>query len=219
MLNFLFAKNKTGFVDGTIKKPDQGSPNLMAWLRCDAMIKGWLNMAMEKEIRTSVKYAATAQGMWTDMKERFGKASAPRAYELKQSLSTTKQEGKQLTDLRDKERLYEFLLGFVDAEFETIRTQILAMQPIPSLMSAFQLMKDDEQQRAISGGKRLVHEPAAFQAHVPSKRDQGQSLNRPKLRDGKRGVGEQVEHCTLCGRDGHKKDECFKRIGYPEWWP
>ncbi|XP_076882240.1 uncharacterized protein LOC143530645 [Bidens hawaiensis] len=90
MENFLFAKNKVGFIDGTLKKPD---PNHMAWLRCDAMIKGWLNTAMEKEIRTSVKYATSAQEIWSDLQDRFGKESAPRAYELKQLLSMTKQEG------------------------------------------------------------------------------------------------------------------------------
>lgn len=90
MMNFLFAKNKTGFVDGSIKKPEQDSPTYMAWMRCDAMIKGWLNTAMEKEIRVSVKYASTAEEIWSDLQERFGKESAPRAYELKQSLTTTK---------------------------------------------------------------------------------------------------------------------------------
>lgn len=58
-------------------------------MRCDAMIKGWLTTAMEKEIRNSVKYAKTATEIWKDLKERFGKESAPKAYELKQSLNTT----------------------------------------------------------------------------------------------------------------------------------
>ncbi|KAJ0616771.1 putative retrotransposon Copia-like protein [Helianthus annuus] len=86
MTNFLFAKNKVGFIDGTIKKPNPSTAEYMGWMRCDAMIKGWLNTAMEKEIRNSVKYASTAEEMWKDLKERFGKQSAPRAYELKQTL-------------------------------------------------------------------------------------------------------------------------------------
>ncbi|XP_076920478.1 uncharacterized protein LOC143581613 [Bidens hawaiensis] len=61
MLNFLFAKNKVGFIDGTIKKPKSNNPTHMAWMRSGAMIKCWLHTAMEKEIRTSVKYAASAQ--------------------------------------------------------------------------------------------------------------------------------------------------------------
>ncbi|XP_076944543.1 uncharacterized protein LOC143615263 [Bidens hawaiensis] len=60
MMNFLFAKNKVGFVDGTLKKPEKTATDYMPWMRCDAMIKGWLTTAMEKEIRSSVKFAGTA---------------------------------------------------------------------------------------------------------------------------------------------------------------
>ncbi|KAK9055092.1 hypothetical protein SSX86_026172 [Deinandra increscens subsp. villosa] len=30
---------------------------------------------------------------------------------------------------------------------------------------------------------------------------------------------QEMKHCTFCNRDGHNRDGCFKRIGYPEWWP
>lgn len=48
---------------------------------------------MEKDIRLSVKYANTASEIWSDLEERFGKEGAPRAYELKQPLTTTRQQG------------------------------------------------------------------------------------------------------------------------------
>nr|GEV90989.1 putative ribonuclease H-like domain-containing protein [Tanacetum cinerariifolium] len=76
MTNFLFAKNKIEFVDGTIKKPEKGSKDYMPWMRVDDMIKGWLTTAMEKNIRNSVKYAGTASEIWSDLNERFGKESA-----------------------------------------------------------------------------------------------------------------------------------------------
>nr|GEV71830.1 putative Gag-pre-integrase domain, Gag-polypeptide of LTR copia-type [Tanacetum cinerariifolium] len=160
--------NKIGFIDGTIKKSEKTESNHMAWMRCDAIIKGWLTTAMEKEIRTSVKYANTSAEIWSDLRERFGKESAPRAYELKQAISNTRQDGltvstyytklrglwdgiqsvlptprcscnkcecglgKKLSELKEKERLYEFLIG-LDCEFSIVRTQILAMNPTPSL--------------------------------------------------------------------------------------
>ena len=67
MMNFLFAKNKIGFIDGSIKKPDKTAADYMAWTRCDAMIKGWLTTAMEKDIRISVKYANTSSEIWNDL--------------------------------------------------------------------------------------------------------------------------------------------------------
>nr|GEU66079.1 retrovirus-related Pol polyprotein from transposon TNT 1-94 [Tanacetum cinerariifolium] len=41
MMNFMFAKNKTGFIDGSIKKPETKSDKYLPWMRCDTMIKGW----------------------------------------------------------------------------------------------------------------------------------------------------------------------------------
>ncbi|XP_076898289.1 uncharacterized protein LOC143551828 [Bidens hawaiensis] len=93
MMNFLFAKNKTGFIDGTIKNPEITSPDYLTWMRCDAMIKGWLTTSMEKDIRNSVRYAETASEIWSDLLERFGKESAPRAFELKQQIAVTLQDG------------------------------------------------------------------------------------------------------------------------------
>ncbi|KAI3499150.1 hypothetical protein L1887_34943 [Cichorium endivia] len=201
MENFLFAKNKIGFVDGSIKKPEKTAATHMAWMRCDAMIKGWLTTAMEKEIRTSVKYAQTAAEIWKDLSERFGKESAPRAYELKQAISSTRQDGatvsayytklrglwdevqsvlptprcscekctcglsKSLNDLREKEKIYEFLMG-LDGEFSIVRTQILSMKPTPSLGNVYHLVAEDEQQRSITTTKRPTTEAAAFQAFV-----------------------------------------------------
>nr|GEX66769.1 protein transport Sec1a-like [Tanacetum cinerariifolium] len=98
MTNFLFAKNKTDFVDGTLKKPETSSSEYKSWMRCDAMIKGWLTTTMEKGIRDSVKYANTSSEIWSDLKERFGKESAPRAYELKKKITATRQEGSSKDD-------------------------------------------------------------------------------------------------------------------------
>ncbi|KAJ0581372.1 putative RNA-directed DNA polymerase [Helianthus annuus] len=117
--------------------------------------------------------------------------------------------GKSLRELREKEQLYEFLMG-LDGDFSVIRTQILTTKPITSLGNAYHLVAEDEKQRTISGGKRPVNEAVAFQASV--------KRNGPPTRTGqkeKRGTG----RCDHCGKDGHTRDGCFERIGYLEWWP
>lgn len=92
MKNFLFAKNKIGFINGTIEKPEEGSLTYMIWMRADAMIKCWLTTTMEKDIRSSVKSTSTAREIWAYLQERFGKESAPRVYELKQPFTITRQD-------------------------------------------------------------------------------------------------------------------------------
>ncbi|KAJ0602682.1 putative retrotransposon Copia-like protein [Helianthus annuus] len=64
MANFLLAKNKMGFVDRKIPKPEKAADIHMQWMRCDAMIIGWLTMAMDKDIMASVKYANASSEMW-----------------------------------------------------------------------------------------------------------------------------------------------------------
>ena len=76
MKDFLLAKNRAGFIDGSIKKPTESQEIFKSWQRSDALIKGWLTTAMEKDIRNSVKYAATAKEIWDDLEERFGKDPA-----------------------------------------------------------------------------------------------------------------------------------------------
>lgn len=61
MKDFLFAKNRAGFIDGSIAQPTPDSPELKPWQQSDAIIKGWLMTDMEKDIRNSVKYANTAK--------------------------------------------------------------------------------------------------------------------------------------------------------------
>ena len=120
--NFLFAKNKVQFVDGTLKKPEKTSEDYMLWMRCDAMIKGWLTTAMEKNIRASVKYASTAAEIWTDLLERFGKESAPRAYELRQQIAATRQGGTSVSTYYTKLR--------------SLWDEAQAVQPIPNCSCA-----------------------------------------------------------------------------------
>ena len=67
MNDFLVAKNRIGFIDGTISKPAEDQPKYRAWQRSDAIIKGWITIAVEKEIRNSVKYATTAKQIWEDL--------------------------------------------------------------------------------------------------------------------------------------------------------
>lgn len=98
MTNALLAKNKIGFVDGTLKQPAADSADLSFWIRCDAMVKGWIKSAMEKDVRKSVRYAKTAREIWSDLSERFGKGSAPRLYELRRDIACLRQD-KQLVAL------------------------------------------------------------------------------------------------------------------------
>lgn len=118
--------------------------------------------------------------------------------------------GKAPKKVKEKEKLYEFLIG-LDSDFAIIRTQILAMKPTSSLGNEYHLVVEDEQQRSITNTKRPITEVAAFEAFV--KREPGLTHQANKFM---KKHGNQLEHCSFYDKEGHTRDGCFKRVGYPE---
>lgn len=53
MSNALFAKNKIGFVDGTLLMPQEDLNKFTNWKICNAVVRGWLVSSMEKEIKST----------------------------------------------------------------------------------------------------------------------------------------------------------------------
>lgn len=111
--------------------------------------------------------------------------------------------GKQITLMREKERLYEFLMGLND-EYSVVKTQILSTKPTPTLGNAYHLVAEDERQRQISTSRQVVSDAAAFQ--VQGRRETTDRRNEKK--EGKR-------FCTHCHKNNHTVETCYKLIGYP----
>ncbi|KAJ0016785.1 hypothetical protein Pint_10899 [Pistacia integerrima] len=59
-MNALHSKNKAGFVDGTLKKPDVASPDFQPWIQCNAVVLAWLLSALSKELQSSAAHIETA---------------------------------------------------------------------------------------------------------------------------------------------------------------
>ncbi|XP_074305190.1 uncharacterized protein LOC141640232 [Silene latifolia] len=92
--NGLDAKNKLGFVDGTVKKPtDEGSYEAVAWRQCNAMVKGWLRSVIDEKLHSSITFSAAASvfDIWKELKERYSTGNAPRVHQLKSELSECRQ--------------------------------------------------------------------------------------------------------------------------------
>lgn len=106
----------------------------------------------------------------------------------------------------------------LNVEFSTTRTQILSMNPTPTLVTAYHLVTEDEHQRSILDHKRTTMDFAAFQAFTPSRREKfsTQKRNKSVQKNVKHSNNSELEHCDFCGRDGHNPEGCFKRIRYPE---
>ncbi|XP_040998951.1 uncharacterized protein LOC121244808 [Juglans microcarpa x Juglans regia] len=91
MLMALTAKNKVGFVDGSIAKPVGTSSLFHSWTRCNNMILSWLLNSLAKEIAASVIYVESAKEVWSDLQERFSQGNGPRIFQLQKSIASLMQ--------------------------------------------------------------------------------------------------------------------------------
>ncbi|GJZ24464.1 putative RNA-directed DNA polymerase [Tanacetum coccineum] len=249
MTNFLFAKNKVEFVDGTIKKPEKTSKEYMPWMRVDAMIKGWLTTTMEKNIRNSVKYADTASKIWSDLSERFGKESAPRANELKQKIASTRQSDAsvstyftQLWSIWDEAQFIQPFPRCTCNKCECDFGKKINEHQEKERLYEFLMGLDTEFsviRTQILATNPLPSLGTAYHMVAEDERQRAISnentthesaafkafqrrygpLGLNKERNGAKAVDEGNKHCTECSKDGHTREGYFKLIGYPEWWP
>ncbi|KAM1575047.1 hypothetical protein ACFX10_031510 [Malus domestica] len=90
----LSAKNKLGFVDGTLEAPDEKTkPNDFAsWKRCNVMIVSWILNSVEQTIHDSIVYYTTPQAIWQDLEDRFSQGNAPRIYQIQREIASISQD-------------------------------------------------------------------------------------------------------------------------------
>jgi hypothetical protein len=74
------AKNKLGFIDGTLEKPIVETSEYFAWDRCNNKVLSWILNYVSQEISSSIIYIEYAQEMWNDIKERFSQCNGPRIF-------------------------------------------------------------------------------------------------------------------------------------------
>ena len=69
MLISLSAKNKVGFIDGTIAKPLITDDHYRSWERCNSMMISWLLGVLDQTIARSVLYFRTSRDIWLNLEE------------------------------------------------------------------------------------------------------------------------------------------------------
>lgn len=118
---------------------------------------------------------------------------------------------RQLSEIRDNEKLYDLFTGFND-EYGTVKTQILSTKPTPSLVTAYHLISQDEQQRHITSGRRPLIEVSVLQ----DKKDVGRDDHHNFARDRSRDKG--ARYFDNCKKSNHSIITCYQIHGYPPGW-
>ena len=87
----LIAKNKLGFVRGTMAEPAADSPLHSQWNRCDKMVISWIFHAVEKKISDSILFSISSRQIWLDLELRFGQSDDTKFFQLKKDLYSISQ--------------------------------------------------------------------------------------------------------------------------------
>ena len=243
----LGAKLKLGFIDGSCPKPDVGHVDLQRWVRCDYMVTCWILNSMVQDLSEAFLYAQSACELWKEIAERYGQSNGPLVYHLERELSKISQGNLTIASyfnklkkcwdelqninglptcdcgkmrectcdvlekflLRDNNsKLIQFLMKLND-EYESVRSQILAMDPLTTVNKEYYIVQQIEKQKQVTNH---TFEPTAFFANMNNKGNNGGRKDvRGNRNDGKR-------FCTGCNQEGHTIDQCFEKIGYPDWY-
>ena len=113
-----------------------------------------------------------------------------------------------------KTRVYTFLDG-LDDRLDNIRAQVLQMSSFPSLEQAYAHVRRESNRQGmmIKNGQETVLNSIAMatQGYKPCEVNTSTSKfsnfkDKSKLK------------CSHCGGTRHTREQCFKIVGYPEWW-
>ena len=103
----------------------------------------------------------------------------------------------------------KFLMG-VNESFSQVRSQVLLMDPIPSVSKVYSLMIQEETQRSILNASVVKVDSTALAAKVST--DQVNHVTNLVNSSGK---GKDRPVCTHYGKTDHTMDKCYKLHGFP----
>jgi len=234
----LNAKNKLGFIDGTVQIPSAKSQqdDYASWKRCNDMILSWILNSISPELADSVIYSTTAQEVWEDLHDRFSQSNAPRIFQIERDIACTSQAQMtvaayytKLKGLWDelgsysstvcscgadhkRRQLMQFLMGLNDS-YKAIRGQILLLNPLPDVRQAYSSIIQEEKQHSLNDTQEAAETTA-----MTIQRDALTAL-AVRLGQGASSRSNSFNckplHCSYCDNDHHVRDTCWKLHGYP----
>ncbi|XP_019054315.1 PREDICTED: uncharacterized protein LOC109115092 [Nelumbo nucifera] len=92
MSNALLSKNKMAFVDGSLKKLDESSPDQFAWRKCNSLVITWLFNSLAWDLHDNVAYVDCFTDIWHDPEESFSQRNTPRIFHLKRELALIRKD-------------------------------------------------------------------------------------------------------------------------------
>ena len=242
--NAFRAKRKFGFINGSLKFPDeQENPvETEMWRTANSMIVGWIRASILPTIRSTVPFSPDACKMWNELKKRFSVGSGVRVHQLKFELAACKQEGSSVMEYFGKlSKKWEELLCCKPLPLCTCAaSDVYAKEYEEEKVHQFLMGLDEARYgnvvTTLIGSETLPDLNTVYQRVVREENRLGASRVETKEapvgfnmkvggdESSQGGIMAAVARgrsgvvCDHCGRSGHEKKECWQLIGFPEWF-
>ncbi|XP_074352191.1 uncharacterized protein LOC141691365 [Apium graveolens] len=221
----LSARNKIGFIDGSIPKPNFDSPMFKSWSRCNDMVISWILGALSKSIGRSVIYSSSVREIWMELEERYCVSNGAQLFGLHKELTDISQVCKcgctcgashKISKFQEDQRVIQFLMGLNDS-FNIMRGSILMKSPLPSVGQVYSLLLQEETQRKIHSTSHFMAGYASLNVNSSSSYPSGQLGNTAPYNSFSKKPGNDTRklHCNYWKKPGHLIEKCYKLHGFP----
>ncbi|KAK4386184.1 hypothetical protein Sango_2489000 [Sesamum angolense] len=194
------------------------------------MVVSWILNSISKDIAEAFLYATSARDLWLELESRFGESNGPLLYQIQREIASISQENmsvavyftklkklwdelasldpipscscgasKKISEKIASNQLMQFLMGLSNA-YDHVRSQVLLMDPLPTVGKAYSMFLRVEKQRevysGISGEGVMATQFGETTRQVPSK--------GPVKRRGP--VDKKQLYCQHCKKSGHLRE-------------
>ena len=111
---------------------------------------------------------------------------------------------KKYAKMAEEDQVHQFLMGLGNDAYSNVRSQILALDPLPPLDKIYSMVQQEENHKKVMQGREHRHKNAS-------------AFAVSHLTKGGQYSGEQMS-CKHCGKLGHKEANYFELIGYSAGW-
>ncbi|KAF1897843.1 hypothetical protein Lal_00032604 [Lupinus albus] len=204
---------------------------------------------MDPTISQSILWMETTMDIWQDLKEIYHLRDIYRIYELLGEIHTYKQGdlgiGAYFSHIKGNHKEHDYVICFLKGlndRYESVRSQIMLMDPLPTFNKAFSLLTQQERhlQSHNSDPKILMNgsengynrSDDGFNTNISDvyNSNMGRGRGRNNLNGIGRGQytqgrnnnyaersnnGTGSKMCTYCNRNGHTIYQCYKKHDFP----
>ncbi|XP_071723845.1 uncharacterized protein [Rutidosis leptorrhynchoides] len=84
MIHALIAKNKVGFIDGSLAAPSKETHpvDFALWNQSNSMILSWLSHSVEPDLAEGIIHAKSALEVWVELRDQFSQKNAPAIFQI-----------------------------------------------------------------------------------------------------------------------------------------